>query len=121
MPEIVFAAETGQVGGVQVKRGEAWAADDPLVRQFPGSFTDAPYRVRRSVPVPAGDPLAPPAEHERPIERGTRRPGERRAIRRGGRAIDTQLARSEGIAEGQAANEGTPAAGPQAPESGVSW
>lgn len=47
-----------------VREGEAWAADDPVVKRYPESFSKDGRTVRRSVPV---------------VEQATAAPGERRA------------------------------------------
>lgn len=41
---------------VMTRRGEVWAADDPVVREHPAAFTSDPFAaglVRRSAPPPA--------------------------------------------------------------------
>ncbi len=47
-----------------VREGEAWAADDPIVKRYPEAFTKDLRAVRRSAPV---------------VEQATAAPGERRA------------------------------------------
>lgn len=59
---------------VLTRRGEVWAADDPVVAQHPDAFTDDPDQagvVRRSGPAPA--PV---------VEQATAAPGERRDLPR---------------------------------------
>ncbi len=51
---------------INLKPGDCWAADDPVVLQHPGLFQDEPI-PRRSVPV---------------VEQATAAPGERRNTRR---------------------------------------
>lgn len=67
-------AHAGQRVGI--KAGEAWDDADPLVKQYPDMFTDAPQAMR-STTSPAG--LVPV---EQPVERATRAPGEKRGTRR---------------------------------------
>ncbi len=58
-----------------VVENQVWAADDPLVRQYPGNFSDEPIRVLRTVAAP------PPTEA--PVERAVAAPGQKRGyIRR---------------------------------------
>lgn len=54
---------------INLKPGDCWAADDPVVLQHPGLFQDDPI-PRRTVPAPV-------------VEQATREPGERRGTRRG--------------------------------------
>ena len=67
--KVVFAATscaTGNNGGfVQLREGDAWAADDPVVIAHPGLFSDYPLNPRRSVPATV-------------IEQTTAAPGETR-------------------------------------------
>ena len=58
---------------VHIERGTAWVADDPLVQQYPDLFTDDERYVHRTTRAPGLDG----------IETATRRPGERRGVRRG--------------------------------------
>jgi hypothetical protein len=72
---IVYATSTTSItnaGGVAftLHRGEVWDADDPLVKQKPGFFSDTPVVVR----VSAG-------EGWRVVEQATAAPGERRRRR----------------------------------------
>lgn len=57
----ITASPTG--GVVRIKRGEAWAADDPLVKARPGLFSNEPPTVRRTAA---------------PVEQATAAPGEKR-------------------------------------------
>ena len=74
MPNIVYAnttCSTGTADGTVIRliAGDAWAADDPLVLERPGLFSDEPLVHRtRAAPV---------------VEQATASPGERRNIRRG--------------------------------------
>lgn len=65
--EYVFVKESGWLtldqGRVHVRKGEAWAADDPLVAAHRGAFDPEPPQVRSTAP---------------PVERATQAPGERR-------------------------------------------
>lgn len=60
---------------VRIAQGDPWWADDEFVKARPELFSDIPLHVfgARGVTVTA----------EKPIEAGTRRPGEKRATRRG--------------------------------------
>ena len=49
--------------------GDVWAKDDPLVRERPDLFSDAPTFMHRTIPV---------AQEEWRIETATRAPGRRR-------------------------------------------
>ena len=50
-----------------LRKGEAWSADDPVVRAHPGLFSADPGKARAS---------------ERPVEQATRAPGEKSRARR---------------------------------------
>lgn len=69
----VYATESGvrQFRGAPLHftKGEAWHAGDAFVRANPGLFADQPPTVRGTAPTPA---------ESAPVERATRRPGERR-------------------------------------------
>lgn len=74
--EYVFVKESGWLthadGRVHVRKGEAWTADDPLVKAHRDAFDPDPPRVRST---------------EAPVERATRAPGEQRtAVKRTGKA-----------------------------------
>jgi hypothetical protein len=73
-----FANITGVVAHaglrVQLHAGEAWDADDALVKARPELFTDQPVVVRATGPSGVVD---------RPVEQATRAPGEKRQTRRG--------------------------------------
>lgn len=70
-PDYVFVKESGWLtlgqGRVHVRKGEAWATDDPLVAAHRGAFDPEPPQVRSTEP---------------PVERATRAPGERRPAAR---------------------------------------
>jgi hypothetical protein len=58
VPRILFANQNASLAGPGdlqfiVKQDEPWAADDPLVRRWPGYFGPEPVRLLRSVPAPA--------------------------------------------------------------------
>lgn len=59
---------------VTLTAGEAWDAEDPLVRSHPTLFSDQPTAVRGT---------GPSGVTERPVEQATAAPGEKRATRRG--------------------------------------
>lgn len=63
------AATTHRGRTVRTKRGEAWHASDPLVREHPDLFAADPPTVR-------GTPA------EGPVEQATAAPGEKRTTRR---------------------------------------
>lgn len=66
-PRIVFVAATTHVRAPGSKyptlltAGEAWFADDPLVRAHPWAFTDVPT-VIKGTPVPVEQATAAPGE-----------------------------------------------------------
>lgn len=78
--DVVYAVDTAQVptvecGLVLVRKGEHWAANDPVVRAQPSLFTtDARYGMRYSA-EPAG-------YNDPPVEQATAAPGEKRNVRR---------------------------------------
>ena len=53
---------------VTIQAGTAWDASDPVVRAYPGLFSDDARYLRRST--------------ERPVEQATAAPGEKRRTRR---------------------------------------
>lgn len=52
-----------------IVENQVWAADDPLVRQYPGHFSEEPAKVLRTVPE---------AQVEAPVERAVAAPGQKR-------------------------------------------
>lgn len=68
MAGIVFARKTVGVGGVTVRRDEAWAADAEMVTTYPHLFADRPKRVRtggpRHIRVVRTDQEQPEQENE---------------------------------------------------------
>lgn len=78
---VVYAVDTAQVslaggGTALVRKGEHWAASDPVVLAHPSLFSaDARYGMRYSAEPVGYD--APP------VEQATAAPGERRNVRRG--------------------------------------
>lgn len=82
--KIVFARQAAHVyangAPVAIKRDEAWDASDVVVRENKTLFGDAPSIVRSSTPRAA---TRPEEEQERPVERATRAPGERRPVQPG--------------------------------------
>jgi hypothetical protein len=76
--QLVYAKGTAWVTpSVQLHEGEAWVADDPLVKRRPDLFTDTPKIVRTTL---TRQQIA--ERDEAPVEQATRAPGERRATRR---------------------------------------
>lgn len=63
---------TGDGLSVNLREGDVWAADDPLVKLRPGLFSETPPAPfpRRTVAAPV-------------VEQATRNPGERRNTQRG--------------------------------------
>ena len=73
---IVVALTDSVVGNgtrhpVIIKRGEAWDADDPIVKANPGLFSTDVAKARSTVMKPS-----------RPVESSTRAPGEKSRARR---------------------------------------
>lgn len=72
---VVYALTDAHLGeAVYVRRGETWAADDPVVMDHPASFTADPEQaglVRRSGPT--STPV---------VEQATAEPGQRRDLPR---------------------------------------
>jgi len=70
---IVFAKQTGYLSQfVFVRKGDAWDADDPVVKRFPNAFSPDPEEyVHRSV-------KPEPRKKEQVIEQATAAPGEKR-------------------------------------------
>lgn len=64
-------------GTVQIRKGQHWAADDPVVKQYPDLFSSDPRWGMQYTAEPAGwdDP---------PVETATAAPGERRSTSRSG-------------------------------------
>lgn len=74
MAKVVYALSDTWLGTVYVRRGEPWAADDPVVLGNPAAFAEDAERagvLRRSGPSQA--PV---------VEQATAEPGERRNIPR---------------------------------------
>jgi hypothetical protein len=76
--QLVYAKATVWVtSSVQLREGEAWFADDPLVKAHADLFMDTPKIVRTTLSrreIAERDPA--------PVEQATRAPGERRTTRR---------------------------------------
>ncbi len=71
--KVVFATfSTWVTPTVAINRGEAWDADDPVVRSHPDWFTDQPPDVRRSSDQSTEESA------EAPVEQATAAPGEKR-------------------------------------------
>ncbi len=65
---------------VNVTKGEAWDAEDPLVLQHPDWFADSPPEIKRST---NRSYTAESALLAAPVEQATAAPGEKRTLRRG--------------------------------------
>ena len=77
--KVVFACNPSPVyvNGHVVVMGQHWPADDPVVREHPGLFTeDARYGLSASVAPPPED------DEEADFETTTAAPGEKRTTRR---------------------------------------
>jgi hypothetical protein len=75
MGKTVFATfSTWVTPTVHLNRGEAWDADDPVVRSHPDWFTSDASEFARRSDAPYGEPAA--------VEQATAAPGEKRATRR---------------------------------------
>lgn len=79
--KIVFATfSTWVTPTIHVNKGEAWDADDPVVRSHPDWFTDTPPDVRTSgsevYDAASANMAAPPSQ----VERATAEPGEKRTV-----------------------------------------
>lgn len=52
-PSVVFAVATAGCGAdgmtLQIREGDTWAADDPIVLANPGLFSSEPTRINRSI------------------------------------------------------------------------
>jgi hypothetical protein len=73
---IVVATTDTTVAGVSrpvvIRKGEAWDADDPIVKANPLYFTADPAKARTTVP-----------RQPEVVEQSTKAPGERSQVRRG--------------------------------------
>ena len=73
MPSVVFAASNAvlkwKTRSVTIRRGDAWAANDPLVRHYPSMFTADPPHIHHTEPIV--------------VEQATAAPGESRRVKRG--------------------------------------
>lgn len=68
---------------VQVRVGEPWNADDPLVKAYPDTFAPNVKAVRSTEDPRGFVEYEQAAEAEAPVETATRAPGEARNVRRG--------------------------------------
>lgn len=77
---IVVAVTSGTVRldgqSIAIRKGEAWNAQSPVVREHPDMFSSDPQRA-------LGGELGAASDVERPVEQATRAPGERSGARRG--------------------------------------
>lgn len=99
--QVVYAKYTTWVSpSVQIVEGEAWRADDPVVRQHPEKFAELPKVVRTTLPRHLrGEPKPEPV-----VEQATRAPGEQRPTRvrrRTSGATGTGQSASEGDSGGE--------------------
>lgn len=81
--DVVYASSSASVSHlgaqVPVHKGQHWAAEDPLVQQYPHLFSHDPRYGLCYTREPAGYD-APPMDS--PVETATAAPGERRSTRR---------------------------------------
>jgi hypothetical protein len=78
----VFAVSDGFIDPtVQLRRGEAWDDEDPIVREHPEHFTDDPYGHGLLRHSGGAHPVRTPDA----VEAATAAPGERRTRTRGDR------------------------------------
>jgi hypothetical protein len=82
---VVYASGDASVvlhggGQVMVRKGQHWAAADPLVSQYPHLFSPDPRYGMQYTTVPEGFDAAP-------VETATAAPGETRPATRGGRRV----------------------------------
>ena len=76
---VVLPMPDGQ--SIRVTMGSHWPAEDPVVRQHPGAFTDDP-RYGMSWTGRAPEYMTRPPSTPGPVEEASAAPGERRATRR---------------------------------------
>jgi len=92
--DVVYAVIDGFVeGGVQLRQGEIWAADDALVRAYPQHFTADGSRFARN--TRPKDVFGNDVGGAR-IEAATAAPGERRSVNPGGTAGKATRSRGTG-------------------------
>lgn len=99
--KIVYARFTTWVtSSVQIIEGEAWRADDPIVKKRPEFFAELPKIVRTTLPrhLRAEPPIEPPVEP--PVEQATAAPGEKRTTRHTTRKSTTKTS-DEGGSDGE--------------------
>jgi hypothetical protein len=88
----VFAKyETWISSTVMLNKGEAWDAEDPIVRTHPEAFQDFPPDVRTSIPGKPGN-LLPWGERVRIVEDASADPGRVRTVPKSG--VSRQVAES---------------------------
>jgi len=71
MGEIVTCTTSFTTGGMMYGQGREFDADDPIVKRYPGMFTDV---VRTTATVPGEVASPPPAE---PVKKATKRAAKR--------------------------------------------
>jgi hypothetical protein len=85
---IVYATGTRQLAnGVSIYKGQHWPANDPIVQENPGLFSDdprfgltySPGHAPREMAYAPGEPIP---DDDIPVEQVTAGPGERRNVRR---------------------------------------
>jgi len=65
---------------ILVKKGQHWAAEDPIVKRHPEAFSADPRWGLEYTREPEG--YADPPYEDRPVEQTTAAPGEKRNVRR---------------------------------------
>lgn len=99
---VVYAKYTTWVNAAtQIVEGEAWRADDPIVKAHPEKFGELPKIIRTTLPRHL--------RAEPPVEQATAAPGEKRVTRaRKKKAVETYV--NEGLdpeATAKSVTEGT--------------
>lgn len=86
--QVVYALFTSWVSAeLQIVEGEAWRADDPVVKSHPDWFGDTPKVVRTTLPRHL--------QAERPVEQATAAPGEKRTTRADAAIEEAERLRAE--------------------------
>lgn len=80
--KLKFVTQSGSValtsGAVlNLRLGDAWAATDPAVKEFPGFFADEPKKVHTSLPGESGPPPVVPLGDEGEVEDASAHPGKK--------------------------------------------
>lgn len=102
---VVYAKYTTWVNAAtQIVEGEAWRADDPIVKAHPEKFGELPKIIRTTLPrhLRAESPV------EQPVEQATAAPGEKRVTRtRKKKSEPTRQPAGEPEATAESVTEGT--------------